>query len=46
MIICIDIGNTNIKTALFDGLRRAVLDAGDRIVFADTYVLHLARKPR
>lgn len=33
------------KTALFDGLRRAVLDAGDRIVFADTYVLYLTRKP-
>lgn len=33
------------KTALFDGLRRAVLDAGDRIVFADTFVLHLAKKP-
>ena len=34
------------KTRFFDGLRKAVLDAGDRIVFDDTYVLYLARKPQ
>ena len=33
------------KTKLFDGLRAAVLEAGDRIVFNDTYILYLARKP-
>ena len=34
------------KTRFFDGLRKAVLDAGDKIVFDDTYVLYLARKPQ
>ena len=33
------------KTAFFEGLRNAVLAAGDRIVFEDTYVLMLAKKP-
>ena len=33
------------KTKLFDGLRQAVLEAGDRIVFFDTYVLYLSKKP-
>ena len=33
------------RTKFFDGLRQAVLDAGDRIVFNDTYILYLARKP-
>ena len=33
------------RRRLFDGLRDAVLAAGDRIVFQDTYVLYLARKP-
>lgn len=33
------------KSELFDGLREAVLEAGDRIVFHDTFVLFLARKP-
>ena len=33
------------RTRFFDGLRDAVLAAGDRIVFNDTYVLYLARKP-
>lgn len=33
------------RTQLFDGLRRAVLDAGDRIEFRDTYFLYLAKKP-
>ena len=33
------------KTKFFDGLRDAVLEAGDRIVFRDTYVLYLAKKP-
>ena len=34
------------RSRLFSGLREAVLEAGDRIVFQDTYVLYLARKPR
>ena len=34
------------RRPFFDGLREAVLEAGDRIVFDDTYVLYLARKPR
>ena len=33
------------RTKFFDGIRQAVLDAGDRIVFNDTIVLYLARKP-
>jgi len=33
------------RTPFFDGLRKAVLDAGDRIVFEDTYVMMTARKP-
>jgi SAM-dependent methyltransferase len=33
------------KTAFFEGLRNAVLAAGDKIVFEDTYVLMLVRKP-
>lgn len=33
------------KTRFFEGLRRAVLDAGDRIEFRDTFVLYLAKKP-
>ena len=33
------------KTRFFNGLRQAVLDAGNRIVFKDTYVLYLTRKP-
>ena len=33
------------RTRFFDGLRDAVLAAGDRIVFEDTHVLYLARKP-
>ena len=33
------------RTPFFEGLRRCVLDAGDRIVFNDTYVLYLCRKP-
>ena len=33
------------RTPFFEGLRQAVLAAGDRIVFHDTYVLMLARKP-
>ena len=33
------------KTRFFEGLRQAVLDAGDRIEFLDTYTLYLARKP-
>ena len=33
------------KTRLFEGLKNAVLEAGNRIVFEDTYVLYLAKKP-
>ncbi|MBR0219096.1 MAG: class I SAM-dependent methyltransferase [Clostridia bacterium] len=33
------------KTNLFTGLREAVWEAGNRIVFQDTYVLYLTRKP-
>ena len=33
------------RTKFFDGLRRAVLDAGDRVVFEDTYILYLTKKP-
>ena len=34
-----------LRTEFFEGLRKAVLEAGDRIVFNDTYVLYLAKKP-
>ena len=33
------------KTPFFSGLRNAVLEAGNRIVFNDTFVLYLAKKP-
>ena len=33
------------RTKFFDGLRQAVLDAGDRVVFEDTYILYLTKKP-
>ena len=33
-----------LRTEFFEGLRNAVLDAGDRIVFNDTYVLYLTKK--
>ncbi len=33
------------KSKLFGGLKKAVLDAGNRMVFDDTYVLYLTRKP-
>ena len=33
------------KSKFFDGLREAVLEMGDKIVFDDTYVLYLAKKP-
>lgn len=33
------------KDQFFDGLRNAVLEAGNKIVFQDTYVLMTARKP-
>ena len=33
-----------IRNEFFKGLKKAVLDAGDRIVFNDTYVLYLAKK--
>lgn len=33
------------KSQFFDNLRTAVLDAGDKIVFQDTYILYLTKKP-
>ena len=33
------------KSLLFEGLRKAVEENGNRIVFHDTFVLYLARKP-
>ena len=33
------------RSLFFDGLHKAVLEAGDRIVFQDTFILHLAKKP-
>lgn len=33
------------KSKFFSGLRKAVLDAGNRIVFHDTFILFLTRKP-
>ena len=33
------------RSRFFDGLRDAVRTAGDRIVFNDTYILYLTRKP-
>lgn len=33
------------RTPFFEGLKKAVRAAGDRIVFEDTYVLYLAKKP-
>ena len=33
------------KSKFFDGLRKTVLDAGNKIVFHDTFVLYLAKKP-
>ena len=33
-----------LRTEFFEGLRKAVLDAGNRIVFNDTYILYITRK--
>ena len=33
------------RTPFFEGLRAAVAEAGNKIVFSDTYVLYLAKKP-
>ncbi|MBO4747424.1 MAG: methyltransferase domain-containing protein [Clostridiales bacterium] len=33
------------NTQFFDGLRNAVLEEGNKIIFKDTYVLYLTRKP-
>lgn len=33
------------KTKLFEGLREAVLAAGNKLVFNNTYILYLAKKP-
>ena len=35
-----------LRTEFFEGLRKAVLDAGNRIVFNDTYVLYITKKER
>ena len=32
------------RTEFFEGLRKAALEAGDKVVFRDTYRLYLARK--
>ena len=34
------------KTAFFEGLRKTVAENGGKVVFEDTYVLYLARKPQ
>ena len=34
-----------IRSEFFEGLKNAVLEAGNRIVFNDTYVLYIAKKP-
>ncbi|MCR5332154.1 MAG: methyltransferase domain-containing protein [Lachnospiraceae bacterium] len=34
-----------IRTEFFDALKNAVKEAGDRIVFNDTYVLYITKKP-
>ena len=34
-----------LKTAFFDGLRKVVAENGGKVIFEDTYVLYLARKP-
>ena len=34
------------KSRFFEGLRRAVLENGNRIVFQDTYILYLMHKPK
>ena len=34
-----------LKTAFFEGLRKAVAENGGKVVFEDTYVLYLAWKP-
>ena len=34
-----------VRKEFFEGLRNAVLEAGDRIVFNDTYVLYITKKP-
>ena len=34
-----------LRAEFFEGLRKAVLEAGDRIVFNDTYVLYITKKP-
>ncbi len=33
-----------LRNEFFEGLKNAVLEAGDRIVFNDTYILYIARK--
>lgn len=33
------------RSLFYNGLRKAVLEAGNRIVFLDTYILYLAKKP-
>ena len=33
------------KSLFFEGLRKTVAESGNRVVFRDTYVLYLAKKP-
>ena len=33
------------KDRFYDGIRKAVLEAGDKIVYDDTYILYVTRKP-
>lgn len=33
------------KTKFFEGLREAVLEFGNKVVFNDTYILYLTGKP-
>ncbi len=34
------------RSRFFEGLRKAVTEGGGKVVFADTYVLYLAKKPK
>ena len=34
------------RTVFFNKLKSAVLEAGDRVVFNDTYILYLTKKPQ
>lgn len=34
------------RTPFFEGLRNAVLESGNKVVFKDTYILYLTKKPK